>query len=130
MVRTRVPSSADAATDAGFKIVQPSNPGIAAAVGDPVGPDDGVIIDAAGDVDVAEASAVGGPLERPMGGDLTLGLEGAGPPDPHDASRSARIATAPRLAAERLIRLAADDPLAVLLDHLHVGVDVIGLAER
>jgi hypothetical protein len=69
-----------------------------------------------------------------MGGDLTLGLEDAGPPDPapdpHDASRSARIATAPRLAAGRLIRLAADDPLAVLLDHLHVGVDVIGLAER
>jgi hypothetical protein len=123
MVRTRVPSSADAATDAGFKIVQPSNPGVAAAVGDPVG-------DGAGDVAVTEAGDVARPLERPLGGEPTLGLEDAGPPDPHDASRSARIATAPRLAAERLIRLAADDPLAVLLDHLHVGVDVIGLAER
>src|SRR6476660_2419740 len=128
-VRTRVPSSADATTEAGLKMVQPSNPGMNAAGSDPVGRADSAAGDrvavVAGTDDpgtvMALADATGLELD-------SVGAVGASTGG-HEATRTARRAAGTRLAAGWLTPLTADEPLAVLLDHLHVLVDVSGLGE-
>src|SRR5262245_22106140 len=123
-VRTSVPPSARASTEAGLKIDQPSKPGMPAADAAVVGPGVGLGVAAVVAAGVAVASAAGlpGPVDPAL-------------PAPQAAATASRRATATdalrrsRLPIVSRPRSLADAPLALFLDELQVVVEVLGLRQ-